>query len=141
MAGMILSGWLSDRMNRVLLLGSIYLARSLAFVLLMHVEADYDRLIVFAALFGAVDYATVPVTASLAASHIGLRVMGLSMGMISAGHAIGAAAGAFLGGYLFDLTLRYDWVWLTSVGLALAAGLMVFWLRDQPRSALSTAAA
>ncbi len=141
MAGMILSGWLSDRMNRVLLLGSIYLARSLAFVLLMHVEADYDRLIVFAALFGAVDYATVPVTASLAASHIGLRVMGLSMGMISAGHAIGAAAGAFLGGYLFDLTLRYDWVWLTSVGLALAAGLMVFWLRDQPRAALSTAAA
>jgi MFS family permease len=141
MAGMILSGWLSDRMNRVLLLGSIYLARSLAFVLLMHVEADYDRLIVFAALFGAVDYATVPVTASLAASHIGLRVMGLSMGMISAGHAIGAAAGAFLGGYLFDLTLRYDWVWLSSVGLALAAGLMVFQLRDQPRSALSTAAA
>jgi MFS family permease len=106
MLGMIAAGWLTDRMNRVVLLGSIYLARGLTFVILMNVGADYETLMVFAVLFGAVDYATVPVTASLVASHLGLRVMGLAMGMISAGHSIGAAAGAFLGGYLFDLTLR-----------------------------------
>jgi MFS family permease len=141
MAGMILTGWLSDRMNRVALLASIYLIRGFAFVLLMYVGVDYDRLVIFAALFGAVDYATVPVTASLAASHIGLRVMGLSMGMISAGHSIGAAAGAFLGGYLFDLTLRYDWIWLSSVGLAFAAGLMVLALRDRPEATLPAGAA
>ncbi|MFI4996600.1 MAG: MFS transporter [Hyphomicrobiales bacterium] len=141
MAGMILAGWLSDRMNRVELLASIYLIRGFAFVLLMYVGVDYDRLVIFAALFGAVDYATVPVTASLAASHIGLRVMGLSMGMISAGHSIGAAAGAFLGGYLFDLTLRYDWIWLSSVGLAFAAGLMVLALRDRPKATLPAGAA
>jgi MFS family permease len=141
MAGMILAGWLSDRMNRVALLAAIYLIRSAAFILLMHVGIDYDRLIVFAALFGAVDYATIPVTASLASSHIGLRVMGLSMGMISAGHAIGAAAGAFLGGYLFDLTLSYDWVWLSSIGLAFVAGLLMLALRDRPRTASSEVAA
>ena len=137
MAGMILAGWLSDRMNRVALLGAIYLIRAGAFILLMHVGIDYDRLIVFAALFGAVDYATVPVTASLASSHIGLRVMGLAMGMISAGHAIGAAAGAFLGGYLFDRTLSYDWVWRSSIGLAFIAGLIVLALRERPRAVTS----
>lgn len=98
----------------------------------MNVGADYDILVVFVVLFGAVDYATVPVTASLVASHIGLRVMGLSMGLISAGHSLGAAAGAFAGGYIFDLTLQYDWVWGISLVLAVAAGLMVFALRDRP---------
>lgn len=132
MLGMILAGWLSDRMNRPLLLGSIYLARALTFVLLVNVGADYDTLIVFAALFGIVDYATVPVTVSLAASHLGLRVLGLAMGMISAGHAIGGALGAFLGGYIFELFAEYDWLWLGSIGLAALAGLMVFVLRDQP---------
>jgi MFS family permease len=131
MLGMIGAGWLTDRMNRVLLLGSIYLLRGLTFIILMNVGADYDMLVVFVVLFGAVDYATVPVTASLVASHIGLRVMGLSMGLISAGHSLGAAAGAFAGGYIFDLTLQYDWVWLISLVMAVGAGLMVFMLRDQ----------
>jgi MFS family permease len=104
MLGMIGAGWLTDRVNRVVLLGSIYILRGLTFLILLKVGASYETLMAFAVLFGAVDYATIPVTASLVASHLGLRVMGLSMGLISAGHSIGAAAGAFLGGYLFDLT-------------------------------------
>ena len=139
LAGMIASGWLTDRMNRVLLLGSIYLLRGLTFIVLINVGATYETLMAFSVAFGAVDYATVPVTASLVASHVGLRVMGLAMGMISAGHSIGAAAGAFMGGYLFDLTLRYDWVWLSSLALAVGAGLMVFLLRNRPREAPAAA--
>lgn len=131
--GMIGAGWLTDRVNRVVLLGSIYILRGLTFFVLMNVGASYEMLVVFAVLFGAVDYATVPVTASLVASHIGLRVMGLAMGLISAGHSLGAAAGAFSGGYIFDLTMRYDWVWMLSLALAVGAGLMVFMLRDQSK--------
>ncbi|MGY4395433.1 MFS family permease [Sphingomonas sp. UYAg733] len=134
MVGMIGAGWLADRMNRVVLLGGIYLVRGLAFLILMNMGADFERLIVFAVLFGAVDYATVPVTASLVASHLGLRVMGLSMGMISAGHALGAAAGAYMGGYLFDLTLNYRWLWLGSTALTVCAGIFVAFLRDKPPS-------
>ncbi|TCM51021.1 putative MFS family arabinose efflux permease [Rhizobium sp. PP-F2F-G48] len=134
--GMIGAGWLTDRMNRVVLLGSIYILRGLTFLILMNVGASYEMLVVFAMLFGAVDYATVPVTASLVASHIGLRVMGLAMGLISAGHSLGAAAGAYSGGYIFDLTMRYEWVWLISIGLAVGAGLMVFMLRDQPNQTI-----
>ena len=111
----------------------------MTFIILMNVGADYEMLVVFAVLFGAVDYATVPVTASLVASHLGLRVMGLSMGLISAGHSIGAAGGAVMGGYLFDLTMQYDLVWLSSLALAVGAGVMLFLLRDQPkRSAEAT---
>lgn len=131
MLGMIGAGWLTDRMNRVVLLGSIYILRGLTFVVLMNIGAGYEMLVVFVTLFGAVDYATIPVTASLVASHLGLRVMGLSMGLISAGHSLGAAAGAFSGGYIFDLTTQYDWVWIISLVLAVGAGLMVFTLRDR----------
>ena len=44
----------------------------------------YGTLIFFAVAFGVVDYSTVPVTASLVESHIGLHVMGLAMGLIAA---------------------------------------------------------
>ena len=131
MLGMIGAGWLTDRMNRVVLLGSIYVLRGVTFLILMNVGASYEMLVVFAVAFGAVDYATVPVTASLVASHIGLRVMGLAMGLISAGHALGAALGAWSGGYIFDLTMRYDWVWTIAATLATWAGGMVFLLRDR----------
>ena len=132
MLGMIAAGWLTDRMNRPLLLGSIYLIRGGSFLILMNVGADIETLILFAALFGVVDYSTVPVTVSLAASHLGVRILGLSMGLIAAGHNVGGALGAFLGGYLFDLYAQYDWVWLSSVWLAVLAGAMVFFLRDRP---------
>ena len=131
MAGMLLAGWLTDRMNRPLLLGSIYVIRGGSFIILMNVGADIDTLFLFSALFGVVDYSTVPVTVSLAASHLGVRLLGLTMGLIAAGHNVGAAVGAFLGGYLFDLYARYDWVWISSVWLAFLAGGMAFLLRER----------
>jgi len=135
MVGMIGAGWLTDRMNRPLLLGGIYLIRGVTFVVLMNVGADFQTLIVFAIIFGLVDYSTVPVTASLIASHIGIRVMGLAFGLISAGHQIGAALGAYFGGVLFDIYHQYDWVWWSSIWLAVFAGVLVFLLRNNPRVA------
>lgn len=125
LVGMIGAGWLTDRINRPLLLAAIYFLRAMTFVILLNLPgAPVEMLFVFAALFGAVDYATVPVTASLAASHVGVRVMGLTMGMISAGHAIGGAIGAYAGGFIFDLTGGYDLLWMSSLWLAAGAGML-----------------
>lgn len=131
LAGMIAVGWLTDRVNRPLLLGGIYVVRGLSFVLLVNVGADYEALLLFTVVFGLVDYSTVPVTASLVASHIGLRVMGLAFGLLSAGHQIGGAIGAYLGGYLFDLRAQYAWVWWSSLWLAVVAGFLVFFIRER----------
>lgn len=140
MVGMILAGWLTDRMNRVVLLGGIYLLRGATFLILTQIGADIETLLGFAVLFGAVDYATIPPTASLVASHLGLRVMGLAMGMLSTGHSIGGAAGAYFGGYIFDLMQRYDWMWFSATGLAVMAGLMVFLLGDRSPAGTGTGA-
>jgi MFS family permease len=141
LAGMVLSGWLTDRMNRPLLLGSIYILRGLAFILLIWAARDISLLFVFAVAFGLFDYSTVPVTASLAASHIGMRSLGLTMGLLSAGHALGAAAGAYLAGLLYDLAAHYFWVWVAAVGLALLAGLLSFAISEDRKPLVALAAA
>lgn len=133
LVGMIAAGWLTDRVNRPMLLAAIYMLRALTFILLGSLPGtSIEMLFLFAVLFGAVDYATVPVTASLVASHVGIKMMGLAMGLISAGHAMGGAMGAYLGGYIFTATANYDLVWNGSIGLAVAAGLLVLFLKSQP---------
>lgn len=130
LAGMFLAGWLTDRVNRPLLLGSIYIVRSFSFLVLMQVGTSYEMLILFAFIYGIFDYSTVPPTASLAASHLGLKIMGLAMGLISGGHALGGALGSFMGGYLFDLFARYTEMWWAAFGTAVLAGIMVFFLKE-----------
>ena len=119
--GMIGAGYLCDRVNRPALLAAIYVGRALSFVLLLSITDNIELLFVFAVAFGVVDYATVPVTAGLAASHLGLHRMGLAMGLIATGHSLGGAAGAFLAGWLFDLFAQYAWIWIASIALAAIA--------------------
>jgi MFS family permease len=124
MIGMIVYGHLSDRFHRPMLLASIYLLRALTFILLMQIAGSVPALYIFAVLFGIFDYSTFPLVASLVATHIGRHIMGVTMGLMFAGHSLGAAVGSFMGGYMFDLSARYDWVWIVSVGLAVTAGLL-----------------
>ncbi len=121
MIGMVMAGYLADRVHRPILLASIYFFRGLSFILLFYIVGNTPMLFIFAVMFGVFDYSTVPITASLVASHIGLRVMGLSMGILMAGHSLGAAVAAFLGGYLFDLFASYDWVWILAIVTAVSA--------------------
>jgi MFS family permease len=132
LVGMIGVGWLTDRMNRPLLLGCIYVIRGLTFWMLLNVGGSYETLLLFAVIFGAVDYSTVPVTTSLVASHLGLRVVGLVMGLLTAGHQIGAAIGASLGGYFYATNSSYELVWMSSLALAVIAGVLVFLLKEKP---------
>ncbi|MCU0825997.1 MAG: MFS transporter [Tabrizicola sp.] len=127
LGGMILAGYLSDRVNKVFLLAAIYALRAATFVILIMLpDLSIEWLFIFAIAFGLVDYSTVPVTAGLVASNLGVKVMGLAMGLLSGGHALGAAAGAFAGGYLFDGLGNYATVWFVAAALsALAAVLAI----------------
>ena len=105
--------------------------------MLINIVGDLPRLLAFAVLFGLFDYATVPVTASLVASHMGLRVMGLIMGVLAAGHALGAALGAFLAGVLYDAFAQYLWVWLAAFVLATGAGFICFTIGERRATPLT----
>jgi len=141
LGGMFLSGYLTDRMNRPLLLGTIYIVRSLSFIVLMFAGTSYEMMLLFAVIYGIFDYSTVPPTASLVASHLGLRIMGLAMGLISGGHALGGALGAFLGGYLFDVFAHYSEMWWFAFATAILAGVLVYLLKDdRPTRSITPAA-
>ena len=129
-AGMVLAGLLTDRMHRPLLLGIIYILRGFTFIVLMQIVDDLPLLIIFAVAFGLVDYSTLVVTAHIVASHIGVRKMGLAMGILSSSHSIGGAIGAFAAGYLYDLFAQYEWVWIASILLAILAGFLSFGIRE-----------
>jgi MFS family permease len=133
--GVVLAGWLSDRVNRPLLLAAIYGLRAITFLLLMNIGSDPGLLFLFAIAFGLFDYATVPVVASLVASHLGLRVMGLAIGLIALGHQIGSAVGALGGGVVFDLFNSYAGLWLISLAFAIMAGAMSVAIRPQAQPA------
>jgi MFS family permease len=131
MAGMALAGYLSDKFNRPMLLAGVYGLRGLSFILLMMVPAyDVAPLFLFAMMFGIFDYSTIPLTTSLVSTHVGMRVMGLALGLLGAFHAAGAAAGAFMGGMLYDLFQRYDWIWITSIVLAMLAAVCAIAIRE-----------
>lgn len=130
LGGMMLSGYLTDKVSRPILLCVIYLMRSVSFIILMFVGTSYELMLLFALVFGIFDYSTVPPTASLVASHLGLKIMGLAMGLITGGHALGGALGAFAGGYLFDQFARYSEMWLVAIAATILAGLIVLLLKD-----------
>ena len=130
LAGMIGFGHLSDRFHRPALLASIYFMRALTFLVLLQITGSSPLLFTFAVLFGTFDYATFPIVASLVASHMGRHIMGFTMGLIFAAHSLGAAAGSFLGGHLFELFARYDWVWVMSFALALVAAALTILIRE-----------
>ena len=132
LAGILLAGWLADRMNRVLLLAGIYAARGLTFILLLGIADNTAMLFTFSGLYGLFDYATIPVVASLVASHLGMRVMGFSMGLIAMAHQLGAALGAIGGGVVFDIYSSYTALWMMSLVLAVIAALLSVGIRREP---------
>ena len=124
--GLIIAGALSDRFSRPLLLGSVYFLRALTFLILFFITTEYWVLILFAIIFGILDFATVPLNAGLVADHLGLSSMGLTMGLLFAGHSIGGALGSFLGGSVYDYSASYDFVWITGLALALIAAFLAW---------------
>lgn len=131
LVGMVLAGWLADRMHRPTLLAAMFFLRAVSFIVLMNVTGSLPALFAFAAWFGLLNYSVFPVIASIVASQLGVGVMGLALGLLFTGHSLGAAAGILLAGVLFDLFARYVWVWLLALGLAALAGAITLTIRDR----------
>ena len=116
--------------KKVLLLAGIFFLRAFAFVLLMFISTDISVMFVFAAIFGILNFGTFPVIANIVVTHIGVRIIGLTLGLLFGGHSLGAAIGVVAGGWMFDLTSKYDWVWWLSVALAALAGVFAILVKE-----------
>ncbi|MBP7818975.1 MAG: MFS transporter [Rhodoluna sp.] len=133
--GTILSGWLTDRVNPVLLLVFYYGLRGLAlftvpFVLGPSVEPPLFFFIVF---YGLDWIATVPPTIELCRRYFGLAQSPSIYGWVFAAHMVGAAIAAAFAGAIRDSQGSYFIAWITAAILCLiAAGSVLFLRRMQP---------
>ncbi|MEE2997463.1 MAG: MFS transporter [Pseudomonadota bacterium] len=134
LVGVIFFSWLADHVNRPRLLASMFFLRAATFLLLFFISADINVMFVFAAIFGTLNFATFPVIANIVATHIGVRIIGLTLGLLFGGHSLGAAIGVVIGGRVVDLTAKSEFVWWLSVGLAAMAGVFSILIKENRES-------
>jgi len=130
MAGSWGCGWLGGRFRQHRVLGWLYLIRSAAIVAFLLLPTSTASVVIFAAVMGLTWLGTVPLTSGLVAKVFGTRHLGTLFGVCFMSHQIGSFLGAWLGGFMFDLTGSYTLVWGATVAAGLMAALLHFPIDD-----------
>jgi sugar phosphate permease len=128
--GTVASGWLTDRVDSRLLLGTYYLLRGLSLMILPDLFAGsaHPSMLIFILFYGLDWVATVPPTIALCRQRFGANAS-VVFGWVFAAHQIGAAAVAFAAGAIRDRLGSYDLAWYGAGGLCLIAALLSFQIR------------
>jgi predicted MFS family arabinose efflux permease len=139
--GTIVSGWLSDRYDNRLLLLAYYGLRGLSLLFLPYSGYSITMLTIFAVFYGLDWVATVPPTVKLTAQHFGAEKASLVFGWVFAGHQIGSATAALLGGISRTTLDTYTPALLLAGVFCILAALLVLTIGKQPRPQLKPATA
>lgn len=115
-------GWLGGLYPKQLLLGGIYIARSLAIAVYFVLPATATSTLVFAAAMGTLWLGVIPLVNGLVAQLFGLRFMATLTGIAFLSHQVGSFIGAWGSGLIFDHLGSYDMAWKSAVIIGLIAG-------------------
>jgi MFS family permease len=130
--GTLASGWLGGKYRQNYVLSIYYLMRAVVIAGFLIFPVTQTSVLTFAALMGFLWLGTVPLTSGLVAQIFGARYLGALFGIVFFSHQIGGFLGAWLGGYLFDLTGNYDVVWMIAIALGVLAALIHWPISDRP---------
>jgi predicted MFS family arabinose efflux permease len=139
--GSLAVGWATQYWRMKSLLALIYAARAVFVIAFLLAPKTGPVVLLFAAVMGLTYLATVPPTAGLVAKFFGPANMATLFGLVMLTHQIGAFAGTWLGGKVFEWTGAYDWIWYVDIVLAVGAALIHLPIREDAPVALATAAA
>lgn len=131
-AGNLVIGTLSDRLDRKHVLALLFAARGLV-TLLIVIAPNPVSLIVFAVVFGLLGYGAIAVIGSITAHLFGRASIGTIMGAAYVLNQLGGACGIYAGGLSYDLTGAYEPALLVAVVTAFVSFLAVLAL---PRDSL-----
>jgi predicted MFS family arabinose efflux permease len=120
--GSYLFGWLGGRYPKQLLLGGIYIVRSLAITAYFMMPATPTSTLIFAAVMGSLWLGVIPLVNGLVAQLFGLRFMATLTGIAFLSHQVGSFVGAWGSGLIFDRLGNYDMAWKGAVIIGLIAG-------------------
>lgn len=125
-------GWLGGRYPKQLLLGGIYVARSLALAAYFALPATPASTMVFAAVMGSLWLGVVPLVNGLVAQLFGLRFMATLTGIAFLSHQTGSFMGAWGGGMIYARLGSYDRAWQAAVLIGLIAGAFQMLMNVRP---------
>ena len=133
--GSYLFGWLGGRYSKRVLLGGIYVLRSLFISAYFLTPPTPTSTLVFAAAMGTLWLGVVPLVSGLVVHLFGLRYMATLSGIAFFSHQVGSFMGAWGGGLIYSSLGSYDMAWKLAVAIGIAAGLfqMTMNVRPTPR--------
>ncbi|CAG4922066.1 MFS transporter [Paraburkholderia saeva] len=130
MVGSWACGWLGGRFRQQYVLGWLYLIRGVAIAVFFLLPKTTASVAVFAAVMGLTWLGTVPLTSGLVAKVFGTRHLGTLFGICFLSHQLGSFLGAWLGGFVFDMTGSYSLIWGATAIAGLFAALLHFPIDD-----------
>ncbi|MCJ7596144.1 MAG: MFS transporter, partial [Desulfobacterales bacterium] len=133
--GVLLTGYMSDRVARSKMLALTHFIRSVSFVIIAgYIFMSGSSLWVMyiaMALFGFGWFTTAPLSSGLVADLFGYVRMGTIMGVVMSCHVIGMAIGAYAGGITFELTGSYYTFFVIQAILEFMAAFFAFIIRQK----------
>ena len=136
--GSLLSGYLSSKISKKIILSAIYLLRGVSIILFITLPASNISAFIFGASFGFLWLSTVPATVGIVAHIFGTKYLGLLYGLVFLSHQIGSFFGAYLGGLFHDLYGSYDYAWYLAIALSIFAGIIHLPIKEKPVLRLKT---
>ena len=122
--GSLFFGWAGGRWSKAVLLGGLYISRSVVLAAYFGSAPTPTNTLVFAAFMGFLWLGVAPLVSGLVADMFGLRWQAMIQGLAFTSHQLGSALGAFGGGWLFDVFGNYQMAWQVGVSLGIAAGVV-----------------
>jgi predicted MFS family arabinose efflux permease len=120
--GSLFFGWAGGRWNKLALLGSIYVFRSLALGWYFILPPTPATTLLFGAIMGFLWLGVGPLGA--VAEMFGLQWQAMIQGLAFMSHQLGSFLGAYGGGLIYDALGSYNMAWRIGVALGLTAGII-----------------
>ena len=142
MGGRIAFGLAGDRFGAKPVLVTGLLVQALGALVYVFAR-DLGAFYAVASLFGFTYAGVMPLYAVLARDNFPFRMMGTIMGSLGMAGALGMAAGPVAGGWIYDTTASYAWLYIGSFGIGMGAFLIALTFRpfsQVPPAALPQAA-
>ena len=136
--GSLLSGYLSTKISKKIILSFIYSLRGLSIIFFIFLPASNINAFIFGASFGFLWLSTVPATSGIVAHMFGTKYLGLLYGIVFLSHQIGSFFGAYLGGLFHDLYGSYDYAWYLAIALSVFAAIIHLPIKEEAVLRLKT---
>ncbi len=138
LAGRLGFGVLGDKFGakRVLVAGLLVQAFGALGYYFAHSLSEFYSV---AVVFGFTYAGVMPLYAVIARENFPLKMMGTIIGGTAMAGSLGMAASPLLGGWIFDVTGNYGWLYIGSFGMGIGATLIAMTFRPFPEARLRTA--